>query len=386
MNDIVFNDQQSIAMSRAEDWYKNWHARRHNKQVFFLAGFAGTGKTTCAFEIAHRCCGSILPVEFIAPTGKAASRLRQKGCHHARTMHQFIYRLRGEDDEGNPIFGARDAIDGRPPLIILDEASMVGQSDYNNLIKHGVPMLALGDIGQLPPVKAVAMFTEGHQDVLLDKIERNGGKIIEASMYVRQGHKLPMREYDDVRVRRGDAPLEELVAHAGENAQVLCAFNNTRDQINRAVRKELGFTDPLPMPGEKILCRFNQHGMGIMNGEQGIVLRYEQIDTRHETSDTMYEDEEDDGSRIWIRSLTDGLDYRVKFKKESFDRNFDVRKEAQKKPGGFDFGYAMTVHSAQGSEWPNVLVIEQDLRGVPYNKLMYTAVTRAQKQLTVYRS
>lgn len=385
MNTVPFNEQQIAGINAVEDWYKSWRNGMRQKQVFFFAGYAGTGKTTCAFEIATRCCGSINQVEFIAPTGKAASRLRQKGCHHARTMHQFIYRLRGEDEEGNPIFGAKASIDGRPPLVILDEASMVGEYDYNNLIRHGVPILALGDIGQLPPVKATPMFTEGHQDVLLDKIERNGGKIIEASMYVRQGHKLPAREYEDVRVRRGDAPLNELIAHADENSQVLCAFNKTRDDVNRAVRKELGYTDLLPMPGEKILCRFNQHGFGIMNGEQGIVLRYEQVDARKENQDSMYEDEEDDGSRIWIKSLTDGREIRVKFKKEAFDRNFDTRIAAQKKPGGFDFGYAMTVHSAQGSEWPNVLVIEQELRGVPYNKLMYTAITRAQTRLTVYR-
>jgi exodeoxyribonuclease V len=388
MNDIIFNEQQAAAIEKVVAWHRGYKLREHGKQVFFLAGFAGSGKTSVAFEIATQCCGSIQRVEFIAPTGKAASRLRQKGCHHARTMHQFIYNLRGEDPEtGEPIFGPKSTIDGKPDLIICDESSMLGEYDYNTLIGHGIPVLALGDIGQLPPVKAVAAFTADHVDVLLDKIERQGGQsnIIRASMFVRQGKCLPYREYDDVRVRPGSAPLEELLAHVGEDGQILCSYNKTREDVNRAVRRALTFTDPLPMPGEKVVCKFNQHGFGIMNGEQGIVLRYEQVDARKETRDDLRPDEEDDGMRIWLKSLTDGREIRVKFKKDAFDPNWEVRREAMKKPGAFDFGYAMTVHSAQGSEWPNVLVIEESMRGVPYHQLMYTAITRAQSQLTIYR-
>lgn len=389
MTQIVFNDQQQNAITQATTWHQDWRQHKHQKQVFFLAGYAGTGKTTVAFTIAEQCCGSIQRVEFIAPTGKAASRLRQKGCHHARTMHQFTYNLRGEDPEtGEPIFGPKLTIDSRPELIICDEASMVSEYDYNNLIKHGVPILALGDIGQLPPVKAVAIFTPEHVDVLLDKIERQGGEsnIIKASMFVRQGHRLPCREYEDVKVRKGTVPLEQLLDHAGEDAQVLCSFNKTRESVNASVRRALGYTDQLPMIGEKIVCKFNQHGFGIMNGEQGIVLRYENVDVRKEDRESIRDDEDDNGDRVWIRSLTDGKDYRVRFRKEAFDPDPEIRREAQKKPGGFDFGYAMTVHSAQGSEWPRVLVIEEDMRGVPYNQLMYTAVTRAQSHLTIYRS
>lgn len=383
---VVFNDQQEAAIQQVVTWFKGYR-RDHDQQVFFLAGYAGTGKTTVAFACAERCAGSIQAVEFIAPTGKAASRLRQKGCKHARTMHQFIYNFRGEDDEGEPIFGPKLTIDGKPKLIILDEASMIGEWDYKNLIAHGIPILALGDIGQLPPVKAVAVFTADHVDVLLDKIERQGAdsNIVRASFYVRQGRTLPEREYEDVRVRRGTAPLSELLDHANESSQVLCSYNRTREDVNRAVREALGYRGAVPQVGEKIVCKFNQHGFGIMNGEQGIVIGYKQLETSYDDDEYVEQDEDDDGKRVIIRSLTDGQTLTVKFNDSCFLGDFEARKEALKKPGAFDYGYALTVHSAQGSEWPNVLVIEENMRGVPYNQLMYTAVTRAQHRLTIYR-
>ncbi len=386
--ELIFNDQQENAIAMAVEWYQGYKARRHSKQVFFLAGYAGTGKTTVAMTIAEKCAGSIHRVEVIAPTGKAASRLRQKGLTHARTMHQFIYNFRGEDSEtGEPIFGPKLTIDGQPSLIMIDEASMIGEWDYNNLTSHGVPILALGDIGQLPPVKAVAMFTEDHVDVLLDKLERfaEGSNIAKASFFVRQGKTLPEREYADVRVRHGYAPLSQLVEHSTETSQVICSYNKTRQDVNRAVRDELGFHGALPQIGEKVVCKFNQHGFGIMNGEQGIVIGYATADTDKEDEEYIEPDEDDDGKRMIIRSLTDGRTLTVKFNEHAFSHDWDIKKEALKKPGAFDFGYALTVHSSQGSEWPHVLVIEERMRGVPYNQLMYTAVTRAQTRLTIYR-
>ena len=385
---IIFNEQQENAIKMVVGWYKGWYEKRHSKQVFFLAGFAGTGKTTVAMACAERCAGNIQAVEFIAPTGKAASRLRQKGCKHARTMHQFTYNFRGEDEDGEPIFGPKLAIDGKPRLIVCDEASMVGQWDYDNLIAHGVPILALGDIGQLPPVKAVAVFTADHVDVLLDKIERQGGdsNIIRASFFVRQGRTLPEREYEDVRVRRGFPPIEQLVEHAGEFAQVICSYNNTRNTVNKRVRAALGHEGLIPCIGEKIVCKFNQHGYGIMNGEQGIVIGYKHADTSKDDGEYIERDgDDDDGARVVIRSLTDGRELTVRFNEAAFTGNEEERREAMKKPGAFDFGYALTVHSAQGSEWPNVLVIEEQMRGAPYAQLMYTAITRAQERLTIYR-
>lgn len=381
-----FNDEQKRAVEMAVDWYKGWQDRRHRQQVFRLAGYAGTGKTTVARTIADMCSGGAgSRVEFIAPTGKAASRLRQKGCHGARTMHQFIYNVRGEDENGEPIFVSKGALDYKPCLIGLDEGSMVGEYDLSNIERHGIPILMLGDIGQLPPVKAKQVFHADNIDVLLETIERNTGNIVRASMFVRQGKRLPFREYEDVRVRPGSCPDDELMAHLDADSQMLAAYHTTRRALNVRARQLLGHQNQMmPQVGEKLVCRFNQHDHGIMNGEQGIVIDFSDIPS-HEID----EDEMPGMQYIHYESLTyPGVRRKAKFNPLCFQAGAefdDVRNEALKMPGAWDFGYCLTIHASQGSEWKRVMMMDEWMRGVPYEQLAYTGITRAIEQLTMYR-
>ncbi len=372
--DIPFNDDQLEAIRQTVEWFKGWQDKKHQRQVFFLAGYAGTGKTSVARKITSMCADENRVV-FIAPTGKAAARLRQKGCKNAKTMHQFIYNMRGETEDGEPIFVGKGSLEEKPLLIVLDEASMLGERDARVLQGHGIPILALGDTGQVEPVKQVAVFVEGREDFILTKIERNDGNIVRASMFVRQGKRLPLREYNDVRVRSGAIPLDELVSHVPDNCQIITAYNNSRMYINSRIRKALGYTDIEPQVGEKIVCTFNQHGHGFMNGEQGIVIAVEDV------PDAEREDDDDIGKMVRVRSLTDNRERVLKYNPMSFDPDAEVRTEAQRGSGGFDFGYALTVHKSQGSEWDNVLFYEERFD----RKLSYTANTRAIKQLTIYQ-
>jgi len=375
----TINDQQVAAINKAVHWYKGWQDRKHRRQVFSLAGYAGTGKTTIARIIAELCCGMDW-CQFIAPTGKAASRLRQKGCKNAKTLHQFIYNVRGEDEDGEPIFVAKGDLDERPRLVAMDESSMVGVYDRDKILEHRIPLLALGDTGQIPPVKAQAWFVEGTTDVLLDQIERNAGNIVRASMFVRQGKRLPTKIYDDVTVKDGTITDEELLSFLGEDAVVLCSYNSTRHHYNKRAREALGFSGTFPQVGEKIVCMFNQHGYQTMNGEQGIVIRYEAI-----PEDDQDKDDPNGMMLVVVKSLTDGVERYAKFNPASFSEYQDIREEAVKKVGGWDFGYCLTIHKSQGSEWPLVLILEELLRGVPYHQLMYTGITRAITYLSIRR-
>lgn len=385
MADIQFNGQQTDAIQEANHWFRDWEDRKHRKQDFFLSGYAGTGKTTVAQTIAELCAPPHL-ITYVAPTGKAASRLRQKGCRGARTLHQFIYNLAGEDEDGNPIFTSKTSLKEQPRLVVCDEGSMLGEYDRKQLLSHGIPSLILGDIGQLEPVKAVQAYTEQNMDVLLTEIMRQSAdsNIVRASMFVRNGKRLPLREYDDVRVREGQISSDEMILHAREDGQIICAFNKTRQEVNAAVRAQLRYDDRYPMIGEKVICTSNQHAYDFMNGEQGIVIGYEDLDEYLKQKDYKADGDKDFLPFILIRSLTNGREYRLKFNPNSFSEDPDALKEAQKSPGGFDFGYCITIHKSQGSEWEKVLVIEQASRD-NYAKMMYTAYTRAIRQLTVYR-
>jgi exodeoxyribonuclease-5 len=421
MEDFEPNPQQAEAIAEAVEWYKGWSLAKHKKQVFFLAGFAGTGKTSVAKTIAELCVPANR-IAYIAPTGKAASRLKAKGCEGAMTLHGFVYNYRGNNEEKEPIFHAKDTLDAAPLLVVMDESSMVGDFHNRDLLKHGIAVLALGDIGQLPPVKAAAVYTEGSQDFLLTDIMRQEAEsnIVRASMFVRSGKRLPVREYDDVRVRAGVISDDVLMEHLVGDSQVLCSKNRTREAFNERARKMLGFSGHMPMVGEKLVCTFNQHRYGFMNGEQGIVLGFKNndpetmekcealqkermelkaaADEATEACDwdevrAVREDLKDIDKeiaelemKVVLRSLTDNSERAIAFNPLCFDKEPETREEYRKSIGGFDFGYALTVHKSQGSEWSKVLVMEEILPSTPYNKLMYTAVTRAIDQLTIYRA
>ncbi len=376
---IDFTLQQLEAIERIKAWFAEWQAGG-DKQVFFLTGRAGTGKTSIARAAAEQCVPNPAQIEYIAPTGKAAARLRQKGCDNARTLHSFVYNLRGEDKDGNPIFAEKDYLAVIPQLVVLDEGSMVGEWDFNAVLKHDLPILVLGDLCQLPPVKAPYSLTEDHVDFELTEILRQkaDSKIIQAADLARRGIELPLREYEDVKVRQGKPEIEELVAHAGEDGQILCSKNVTRNSMNQRIRAALGFTGDMPMIGEKLMCFFNQHRNGFMNGETAIVLAFEKI-PEHEAA----MNEPDCMQYMKIKSLSNGKEKRVRFNPLSFSTDPEVKQAALKAIGGFDFGYVCTVHKSQGSEWDRVLVIDEPMQ--PVEKLRYTAYTRAQNCLTVYR-
>lgn len=388
-SEMEYNAGQLEGIEKVSKWFsklRSWDVG-NQKQVFFLSGEAGTGKTTFARGAIEALGLRDFEVVYIAPTGKAASRLRQKGCTGAKTLHQFVYNVRGEDEEGDPIFVEKGSLDHRPRVVVLDEGSMVGRYDMDALTGHRIPVLALGDLGQLQPVKAPPSLTPDNIDHELtepmrfrnaDGSLKDESNIVRGARFIRKGHTIPLREYEDVRIRRGTAPLEQLLEHATEEAQILCSYNNTRIATNNRIREALGFKGNTPMTGEKVMCWFNQHGKNFMNGEQGIVIGYEDV-----PEDDIKDDDADEMMMIVLKSLTDGRTRKVKFNPLSFDPDPEVYGPAIKAPGGFQFGYAATIHKAQGSEWDNVLMIEEPMGDV--SKLFYTGWTRAARRLTVYR-
>ncbi len=378
-----FNEGQLEAIERIHKWYSDYVMGRSEKRMFTLAGYAGTGKTSVAKTAAIKCVGGesmLYRVAFIAPTGKAASRLRQKGCIGAKTLHQFLYRVLGEDEEGDPQFAEKVKHDEHPSLVVCDEGSMVGEYDLKSLLRRGIPVLRLGDTGQLDPVKSPNALTPDKVDFELTEIMRQAGEsnIIRAASFVRQGKILPFREYEDVQVRPGMPPIDELLGHVDEASQIICSYNTTRVALNNDIRKALGHEGVTPMVGEKVMCWFNQHGKNFMNGEQGIVLAFDEPE-----SDERAEGDAQQMLMLTLRSLTDGRERRVKFNPLSFDADPDVAKEAMKSAGGFQYGYVATTHKAQGSEWPRVLVVEEPMGNIA--KLFYTQYTRAMQNLRIYR-
>src|ERR1035437_1030759 len=155
---MQWSPQQAQALTAVSKWVRG----RNSQQVFRLFGYAGTGKTTLAKEIAGAVNGEVVFATF---TGKAALVLSKKGCYGARTIHSLIYKVADPDAEIieyvlNPDSEAHEAA-----LIIIDEVSMVDSDLGQDLESFGVKILVLGDPAQLPPIKGDGYFTDCTPDI-----------------------------------------------------------------------------------------------------------------------------------------------------------------------------------------------------------------------------
>jgi exodeoxyribonuclease-5 len=362
----VFTPHQDAALIAVADWFK---AGRGRASIFRLFGYAGTGKTTLAKHIAEGVDGKVL---FAAFTGKAACVMRSKGCHGASTIHSLIYRAR-ESDAETPSFELwNEAPASKAKLIVIDECSMVDGELARDLMSFGVPLLVLGDPAQLPPIQGGGFFTDAAPDAMLTEVHRQAqdDPIVRLSMDIRAGNGIAEGQYGDTAVVRREALDPKRVIDAD---QVLVGRNATRRAYNARLRQRRGFAEALPMAGDKLVCLRNNRRKGLFNG--GLWMVKERPRTRRQILRMHLRPDEDLGERT----------VKVSVRPECFSGGIEALEWPQrKKYDEFDFGYVLTVHKAQGSQWDDVVLFDES-RAFPDNRerWLYTGVTRAAKRLTV---
>jgi exodeoxyribonuclease V len=361
---MAWSPQQDEALKAVAAW-----RRQGNPQVFRLFGYAGTGKTTLARHIAADIEGE---VAFGAFTGKAASVLRAKGCHDASTIHAMIYRTR-ESDEGGPLFALnRSGPAAKADLIVIDECSMVDEELGRDLLSFGKPVLVLGDPAQLPPVKGGGFFTDAAPDAMLTEVHRQAkdNPIIRLSMVVREGGRLDMGGYGKSRVIRRREIESDTVMKAD---QVLVGLNRTRRLYNRRIREILGYRDPMPAAGEKLVCLRNDKTKGLLNGGTWTIQTLRRGPPELVRLEVVPEDE----SR---RKPVEVAVLREFFEGREDELAPLVRREYDE----FTYGYALTVHKAQGSQWDEVLLFDECFAFREHrSRWLYTGLTRAAERITV---
>ena len=375
---MKFSPQQDAALKAVSAWLKTGHP-----QIFRLFGYAGTGKTTLARHFAEHVDGD---VQFAAFTGKAAQVLRARGASNARTIHSLIYRPRGEEtveDETTgktsiaPTFSLnRQSPVAKAALIIVDECSMVDEALGRDLMSFGTPILVLGDPGQLPPISGGGFFTDHEPDILLTEIHRQArdNPIIQLALDVREGRELMYGDYGTAQVISKADVTSELVLDAD---QVLVGINRTRRRYNMRLRELKGFGEVYPQSGDKLVCLRNDPAKGLLNGSLWTVMSAAKETTKPGIN-LLVVPEEEDASR--------GI-AKIKLLKAQFsDPDTEIPWQTKKRYDDFDYGYALTVHKAQGSQWNNVVLFDEsfafrDTR----ERWLYTAVTRAAERLTVVK-
>jgi exodeoxyribonuclease-5 len=358
-----FAPQQDAALKAIARWRKEG-----GDQVFRLFGYAGTGKTTLARRIADDIDG---PVVYGAFTGKAASVMRQKGCHDAATIHSLIYRSK-EGDEGGPTFTLnRSGPAAKADLIVIDECSMVDSDLGHDLLSFDKPVLVLGDPAQLPPVRGGGFFTEAEPDVMLAQVHRQAADnpIIRLSMTIREGGRLERGDYGQARVVSREGLDPALVTSAD---QVLVGLNRTRRAYNARLRQLRGFSGDLPKSGEKLVCLRNNRKKGLLNG--GLFTVKSAGALRRGKVRMLVIPEEGEGRILRVGVIPQFFDA------GESEIPYALRKDSDE----FDYGYALTVHKAQGSQWDEVALFDESYAFREHRaRWLYTGVTRAAKRLTV---
>ena len=368
-----------------------------------ISGYAGTGKSTLVkFAIAALGVREDR-VAYATFTGKAAEVLRKKGNTGACTLHKLLYDHFPKPG-GGFIRKPKTSLDY--DVVVVDEVSMAPKSMIDMLLSHRVYVIFLGDPFQLPQInkdESHDILENAH--IFLDEVMRQAAEseIIQISMKIRNGEPIDFMKGKEVII----IPKSELVeGHLTWADQILCGTNATRENINRQMREIYGFSG-LPQDGEKMICLRNywddcaDNGDALVNGTTGILRnpfetfrmipnyipinnhRMDVIQGDFVTSDgsTFNSVEMDKKFLIdGVKCITDG--------KILFRLGKLKNKIGDIVPREFAFGYAITTHKAQGSEWDKVLVIEEKF---PFSKeeharWLYTAVTRASEKLVLVRS
>lgn len=367
---MKFSTQQDVALKAVDAWLK-----KGQSPVFRLFGYAGAGKTTLARHIAENADGE---VAFAAFTGKAAHVMRNKGCVDASTIHSLIYRPTGDEDEDDgPSFTIRhDAPASKADLIIIDECSMVDEDLGRDLLSFGIPVLVLGDPAQLPPVKGGGFFTQGDPDYMLTEIHRQAedNPIIHLSMLIREKGVEAVTQMESSGdalqfISKRDIDADTIL----ECDQVLVGTNKTRRKFNDRIRELKGHLDTTPEAGEKLVCLRNNKKKGLLNGGLWSVTLKK---TARGTKARMIVRPEEGGKSVSI-NVPHGF-----FSEGAENIPYTQRRNADE----FDYGYALTVHKAQGSQWDHVVLFDESWAFREHSqRWLYTAVTRAAKQLTLVR-
>lgn len=412
-------------------------------QIFRVFGFAGTGKTTITkYAIADLglSMGGIDPeVHFAAFTGKAAYVMRKHGTP-AKTIHSSIYSVMQATDEeiekaekacrdyrevmalkhGSELFEAEAVLAmmetkaremkrpqfGLNPeaairdakLIVLDEVSMVGPEMAADLRSYGKPILVLGDPGQLPPIKGEGAFTMQEPDVMLTEIHRQAldSPIIRLATMAREGEVIPYGMHGPTVSKMSRRQIERAQTFLMAD-QVICGRNATRLQLNNAMREASGFSYYGPLPSgqrlidargngieEKIICLRNMNSCGLINGMFLSVRNPKQIDDIRFQAELFDEDGEpvthENGSGLF--QIYSGHFYdHGQLDKGRADRDWKDKRGLVEAT----FGWAITCHKAQGSQWQNVIVFDDRLSRTAdeRKRWLYTAITRAEEGLVI---
>ena len=376
--------------------------------LLILTGGPGTGKTTTINTMIQFFESEGMDILLAAPTGRAAKRMTEATGYEAQTIHRLLEVSGNPEEEGN-INGFLKNRENplEADVIIIDEMSMVDLSLMHALLSAvvvGTRLILVGDVNQLPSVGAGSVLkdiihSECFPVVTLTRIFRQAGE----SDIVVNAHKINAGEVvvpdnkskDFFFLKRQDADIiirviialiqQKLPRYVGAPQNEIQVMTPTRkgllgvERLNQILQRYLNPAEPnkdeeeiggrIFRVGDKVMQVKNNYqlewevqtkygltvdsGQGIFNGDMGVISAISRYD---ETIEVEYDEHR-----------------KVKYP-------FEMAEE-------LELAYAITVHKSQGSEYPAVIIpLLPGPRLLYTRNLLYTAVTRAKKCLTIVGS
>ena len=410
------SSDQTRAISTILDWYNS----AIRDQFITLGGYAGTGKTTVVSKLRERFPVS-LRIAYCAYTGKATSVLRNKLLNtkslykddNISTIHSLIYEPIMKDEE---IIGWSKKPNIDYDLIIVDESSMVSKDIFEDLLSYGIPIICIGDHGQLPPVSADSFNLMRDPLIKLETIHRYDSSeespLLKVSMLARKEGNIPFGYYGKcvLKVHKDNKNVPYFIKMMDNFEDSFCIVgeNKTRIKLNKYFRKILKRPEEYPTTEDRVIClrnNTNSSDIPIYNGMIGTITEKRNRDKCYQV--TCRFDGENDLYYGFINrenfnylnnggsSLPSDFVYEseiVKWKKQktvgdyySVNNNI-IRKNKKVYLDNFDYGYCITCHKSQGSEMKNVMVIEERnyyMDDDMWSRWLYTAVTRSRENLII---
>lgn len=369
------SEDQKNALISIKNWWKN-----KSKQYFVLGGCAGSGKSSLISFIIKQL--GLEKREFdvlkCAITGKATLVLKRKGFQ-ANTVHSIIYETTKKivDDKIYFQFHKRDYLPYS--LIIVDQASMISEQVFNDVLSFNIPVIFIGDHQQLPPVKSTFNIMS-NPDFRMQKVLRQlqESPIIQLSIKAIRGQKIPFKQFSDgVQKIHYDDLTDKMLLDAG---QIIVGTHNKRIIVNQTIRQLYGYGQN-PCDGQKLIAISNSKPINIYNGQIVYLVKDAIVKKDHyqiQIIDQLQKTQAVYAVLSQPRKITATIGLGTK---EILNKKYGTT------VGHFNFGYAITAHASQGSSWEDVMVMD-DKFGIweskqLYHRHLYTCITRAQKTLTI---
>ena len=386
-------------------------------QIQIITGGPGTGKTTNIKRLIDEYESAGLEVACAAPTGRAAKRMEEATGHSASTIHRLlevspVSMLMGDSENDADSYGTHEGIrfqrNEETPLeydvIIIDEMSMVDAYLMNSLLKAitpGTKLILVGDTNQLPSVgpgnvlKDI-ILSECFDVMRLTKIYRQD----ETSDIILNAHRMIDGEHIDISksskdfvfVKRGEPDniiaamltlvrdkLPDYVDADIEDIQVMSPMKKGAlgvERLNSILQAHIN--PPSPEKAEKETGSVTwREGDKVMQIKNNYKLEWETRDSRGFVMDK--------GEGVYNGDI--GIIREINLFAEEISVEFDEGRIATYSFSDTDeleLAYAITIHKSQGSEYPAVVIpVHQGPKMLMIRNLIYTAVTRAQKCVTL---